>query len=323
MLQLFLVQCRSALLCRQLNNKTSPQPSPKLGEGAQSLKKDRVINSCASTVKNLTSYRPNVLTTSTNPAFTLAEVLITLAIIGVVAAMTIPTLVQKYKEYVIVNRLNATYAMVSQAIDRMVLDNSSVDNWGNTEEERAQKFAELLPKYLEVVKFCPTRTKGCTAESYSNRFNSNLIASSSYNSVSNGFLLKNGSALRVRFWGTCQQDKTMSKLGCGGGDCTGPFVYFGSYSHRCAEVRIDINGLAKPNRFNEDYFDFELLQDGLIPSGSPKEVIDAVTFEGKCLGERVIADGGGGCSAWVIYNKNMDYLHCPDKLGWDKASSCK
>lgn len=35
---------------------------------------------------------------SYNKAFTLAEVLITLAIIGVVAAMTMPSLIQKYQE---------------------------------------------------------------------------------------------------------------------------------------------------------------------------------------------------------------------------------
>lgn len=29
------------------------------------------------------------------------------------------------------------------------------------------------------------------------------------------------------------------------------------------------------------------------------------------------------CTAWVVYNENLDYLHCPDKLDWDKASSCK
>ncbi len=44
---------------------------------------------------DLTSYRPNVLTTS-KAAFTLAEVLITLAIIGVVAVLTVPALIQNY-----------------------------------------------------------------------------------------------------------------------------------------------------------------------------------------------------------------------------------
>lgn len=38
-------------------------------------------------------------------AFTLAEVLITLGVIGVVAAMTLPTLIQNYQEQEYVNKL--------------------------------------------------------------------------------------------------------------------------------------------------------------------------------------------------------------------------
>lgn len=48
-------------------------------------------------------------------AFTLAEVLITLGIIGVVAAMTIPVLVQKYKEQATVTRVKKFYSVFSQA----------------------------------------------------------------------------------------------------------------------------------------------------------------------------------------------------------------
>ena len=49
-------------------------------------------------------------------AFTLAEVLITLGIIGVVAAMTIPTLMQKYYEKQTVAKLKETYSILSQAL---------------------------------------------------------------------------------------------------------------------------------------------------------------------------------------------------------------
>ena len=42
-------------------------------------------------------------------AFTLAEVLITLGIIGVVAAMTLPTLLNKYQEVVTVNKVKKFY----------------------------------------------------------------------------------------------------------------------------------------------------------------------------------------------------------------------
>lgn len=30
---------------------------------------------------------------------------------------------------------------------------------------------------------------------------------------------------------------------------------------------------------------------------------------------------GGGCTAWVIFNENMDYLHCDD-LSWNGKTKC-
>jgi prepilin-type N-terminal cleavage/methylation domain-containing protein len=50
-----------------------------------------------------------------NPAFTLAEVLITLGIIGVVAAMTIPTLMTKVKEKQTVTKVKKAYSNLANA----------------------------------------------------------------------------------------------------------------------------------------------------------------------------------------------------------------
>ena len=66
--------------------------------------------------KNLVPYYPNVLTTRKSTAFTLAEVLITLGIIGVVAAMTLPTLVQNYTNHVVETRLSKFYSKFNEAI---------------------------------------------------------------------------------------------------------------------------------------------------------------------------------------------------------------
>ena len=51
-----------------------------------------------------------------NNAFTLAEVLITLGIIGVVAAMTLPTLIQNNKNKEVEARLKKVYSVMNQAI---------------------------------------------------------------------------------------------------------------------------------------------------------------------------------------------------------------
>jgi len=62
-------------------------------------------------------------------AFTLAEVLITLSIIGVVAAMTMPTLIQtqQRKEYSV--RLKKFYSMMSQAILLAENEYGEIENW--------------------------------------------------------------------------------------------------------------------------------------------------------------------------------------------------
>ena len=62
-------------------------------------------------------------------AFTLAEVLITLAIIGVVAAMTIPTLIQNYRKKVIENKLVKVYSLMNQAIKLSTIENGETSTW--------------------------------------------------------------------------------------------------------------------------------------------------------------------------------------------------
>ena len=83
-------------------------------------------------------------------AFTLAEVLITLGIIGIVAAMTLPTLIQNYKKLVTVNQLKATYSILSQAIDTSKNEHGEIGSWDFTlnNMDFAKKY--ILP-YLKIV----------------------------------------------------------------------------------------------------------------------------------------------------------------------------
>ena len=49
----------------------------------------------------------------------MAEVLITLGIIGIVAAMTIPAMLGSYRKKVVENKLKVTYSMISQALQKV------------------------------------------------------------------------------------------------------------------------------------------------------------------------------------------------------------
>ena len=62
-------------------------------------------------------------------AFTLAEVLITLGIIGVVAALTLPALISNYKKQETTARLKKFYSTMSQAIILSENDNGSSKEW--------------------------------------------------------------------------------------------------------------------------------------------------------------------------------------------------
>jgi type II secretory pathway pseudopilin PulG len=62
-------------------------------------------------------------------AFTLAETLIAIGIIGVVAALTIPTLMRKYEKSVIEKNLAKTYSELQNVIRRSEADNGSFEGW--------------------------------------------------------------------------------------------------------------------------------------------------------------------------------------------------
>lgn len=84
-------------------------------------------------------------------AFTLAEVLITLGIIGVVAAMTLPALINNYKKAQTVSQLKASYSILSQAIKLSEVTNGEVKYW-NFNLSSEQFFEKYLKGYLKMQK---------------------------------------------------------------------------------------------------------------------------------------------------------------------------
>ena len=94
----------------------------------------------------------------TQSAFTLAEVLITLGIVGIIAAMTLPMLAENYQRRVVETRLKKFYTTFNQAILRAVDEHGPYDGWGyfvNSSSDQsdliAANFDLYLRKYLSVV----------------------------------------------------------------------------------------------------------------------------------------------------------------------------
>ena len=84
-------------------------------------------------------------------AFTLAEVLITLGVIGVVAAITIPTLVQNHRNHIVETKLKQTYSLVNQALTMSEAINGEKENWVN-ELNTKEGIEKYITPYLKTIK---------------------------------------------------------------------------------------------------------------------------------------------------------------------------
>ncbi len=82
-------------------------------------------------------------------AFTLAEVLITLGIIGVVAAMTLPTLIANYQKQATVNKIKKFYTNINQVYLRAQIDNGEYSTWSYNDVE--DYYNKYLKPYLKNV----------------------------------------------------------------------------------------------------------------------------------------------------------------------------
>jgi len=210
-------------------------------------------------------------------AFTLAEVLITLGIIGVVAAMTIPNLIAEQQKRTIVTKLQRAMSVLNQAYRR------AYDDVGEASAEEAGLMGseEYLNKYwspyLKVAHHCST-VKDCGyASEYPFKVvnNNNATSSLLYAGKRETFYTMDG-FLYIIF-----------VLRENGRNSDGKVQYEAS-----SNVLIDINGWEKPNRYGKDVFYFQRVIDGekggvVLPAGYDKtdEEINADCKKGSAGGK--------------------------------------
>lgn len=177
-------------------------------------------------------------------AFTLAEVLITLGIIGIVAAMTLPTLINKTKGKELEAQYKKAYSIINQAVNRMNAEKGFVANWSSY-KACTNEFADEFNKYFLLLLNCG-KDKCSTFVDDEHTY---LTKYKTYN----------------------------GNAGCA--DCfnDGQFILsdtmFVSINH-CYEpnkilIAVDVNGVyKKPNRYGHDFFVFQIVDDGkLLPLG--------------------------------------------------------
>jgi prepilin-type N-terminal cleavage/methylation domain-containing protein len=216
-------------------------------------------------------------------AFTLSEVLIVLSIIGIIAALTIPNLIQKFYEKRVVSRLNQTYAILVQAFKMAEEEYGGVPSWNITETSsgtRAQHvtiIADRLKPFLKVANDCGLSDNKyiCLGSSY-HTFNS---ASANYATQTFYYKMKLMNGVSIGFRGGTAEEEV-----------NGEYI----------DLFVDVNGSRKPNIVGQDLFTLIYVNNKVLPDGFPNTL-----EEGTCNKK----SAGWGCAYEVIHNKNMDYLH--------------
>ncbi len=232
------------------------------------------------------------LVTFPKAAFTLAEVLITLAIIGVVA-LTIPSLIAKYEKKITVSKMQKDIAVLEQALRMSEAENGEIATWTLPDETFAGNtkfFAEkyFLP-YLKTLKTSIPASEDCWANTKSisgqESDNYKIGATTGAGTASACATLTNGS--NIYFW------------------ANNPI---NARPH--AQIWVDINGKKAPNMLGKDVFGFyaKFSEGTLKPSGFglTRDELKSASTESGCNKDNPSVNAGQHCSGliatdgWVI-----------------------
>ena len=191
-------------------------------------------------------------------AFTLAEVLITLGIIGIVAAMTLPTIISKTQKKDRAVKLKKVYSVLSQAIQQTLVEDGTTENWKLVDHDfqATESTVKKIIPYLKVAQNCKNQ-RGCWAFPYYYQ-NGNSTNINTPNQYSYYITLADGTNIFFDIVGT-----TNAQL----------FIY------------TDINGNKKPNTFGDDIFAFKIKNNKIEPYSTN---LDACTLQKITLTECLV-----------------------------------
>ena len=178
-------------------------------------------------------------------AFTLAEVLITLGIIGVVAALTLPAVIQNYQKRSLEVATKKFYSVITQAVKQYMADEGVDDLRGSSlsgsdydsDEITLAKNDEFFKKYLNA-QICED---GCFADNYktqSGGISKSVGKSSELQYLSGRYLLPDGMVVDS-------------------------YYYFSGDTYP-GDLYVDVNGKKGPNKIGYDLWSMTVFYDGVI-----------------------------------------------------------
>lgn len=196
----------------------------------------------------------NLSPTKVQFGFTLAEVLITLGIIGVVAAMTIPNLMTKNQQRETVTKLERAISVFNQAYKM------SFDELGDVTPNEA--LALGAPEYVKKY-WAPFIKINSICTTYNQCGYASLNPMTTPNGTNTGSNIINGKA-RI---GITTMDGFTYVIYTAWWDV----VDNTGFTKPASRVLVDLNGSAKPNRWGRDVFALERVEDkGVFPAGYDK-----------------------------------------------------
>lgn len=260
-------------------------------------------------------------------AYTLAEILITLTVVGVVAALTMPALISSSQNQKNAAALavavsdweNAMAAMMSAdgATDLLEtkawtdLRNSSDELYGYSSDTVINNFTAELSKYLGITNYYKgfqtfydglyeNWLNGDVIDDYSDGIYEEYVVYTTKKGPVYGVTTPSASGGNPKF-----SEEEILEAG-------------GNLTEIAGEVKIDVNGKAKPNTYGRDIFLFTLGTDGMLyPRGGLDYSVyyyedDSVTWKNSDDAYRQCTDistsKGLGCTARLVENNfKMDY----------------
>ncbi len=243
--------------------------------------------------------------------FTLAEILITLGIIGVVSALTISTLIQNHKKQVLVNQLKKTTSEISQGLQLMMAEDEVTSL---TDIKGAESYCSNFNRF-ETDYHCIPLGKRFLKAFKGSRYVTNIQDIPDYKwkylnkekyevpGIISAHILADGAMI---LWGEHWLGEVQMTESNAIKNGDGYVMVF----------TIDVNGFKGPNQWGRDLFYFLVTPEGtLVPAGSAEyrkrrgemDLWDRPTF-GSCYPEKYENSNGQGCAARIIDKSwKMDY----------------
>lgn len=198
-------------------------------------------------------------------------------------------------------QLKKAFTTLSQAYTMAKQENGTPDSWGLTAGTGAgaKVMMDTIKPYLSLLKDCGTGGDCFGGAVYSQMNKADMGNFDNYNYMS-----------RLQL-----SDGTPMAAYVTNASCTDSFGSSTALQNICGYIFVDVNATKKPNQVGKDFFLFWVTKEGIVPTGTADDT--AFPFPGQCN----FAMSGWGCTAWVIYNENEDYLNCSG-LSWNGPLKC-